>query len=308
MANDLQKIEERVKREVALKNYKGEDRVILAEEKWQEIQEENKNKPAFSVSMGLPKIDDCLQSLGLGRLVVLSGPPKNGKTQLCQTFTKRFVEQGKRILWFSYEVSYEELFGKFPMPNLDFYVPNLMETGDVDWIEDKIIESKQKYGTNIVFIDHLDFLRDPNALKGIGLNLSAYVGGIVQRIKRISVEQNMLIFLMSHIRKNNWTSNKLPAAEELRDSGQIAQLADVVMMIARIRNKNSNAEEIYQNNEAIVGVIENRLNGKTKISTVEFVNGEFIEVNKIGPNHNYEPERDNTSSDEEWNEKLGSIL
>lgn len=303
--NDLTKIEERVKRETFLKNYKGEDRVVLAEEKWQEIQEENKNKPVFSVSMGLPKIDECLQSLGLGRLVVLSGPPKNGKTQLCQTFTKRFTEQGKRIMWFSYEVSYDELFGKFPMKNLDFYVPNFMETGDVDWIEDKIIESKQKHGTNVVFIDHLDFLRDPNALKGVGLNLSAYIGGIVQRIKRMSVEHNMLIFLMSHIRKNNWTSNKLPQAEELRDSGQIAQLADVVMMIARIRNKKKDAEEIYEGTKAIVGVIENRLNGKTKISKVDFVNGEFEEDGAV---YKYEPENKDKDSDDEWSERVSELL
>lgn len=302
--NDLTKIEQRVKKEVALKNYRGEDRVVLAEDKWQEIQEEMKNKPAFSVSMGLPKIDECLQSLGLGRLVVLSGPPKNGKTQLCQTFTKRFVEQGKKIIWFSYEVSYEELFGKFPMKNLDFHVPNSMETGDVNWIEDKIIESKQKYDTNVVFIDHLDFLRDPDSLKGVGLNLSAYVGGIVQKIKRISVEQNMLIFLMTHIRKNNWTSNNLPAAEELRDSGQIAQLADVVMMIIRKRNKSKNPEEVYLGNEAMVGVIENRLNGKTKIAQVEFKDGEFNEKESV---YAYPP-TNNQDPDEEWSEKNSNLF
>jgi replicative DNA helicase len=303
--NDLQKIEDRVRREVELKNYKGEDRVVLAEEKWQQIQLENKDKPPFSVSMGLPKIDECLKTLGRGRLVVLSGPPKNGKTQLCQTFTKRFTEQGKRILWFSYEVGYEELFGKFPMTNLDFYVPNYMETGNIDWIEDKIIEAKQKHDTSIIFIDHLDFLRDSDALRNIGLNLSAYVGGIVQKIKRISVEQNVLIFLMTHIRKNNWTSNKLPSAEELRDSGQIAQLADVVMMIVRKRNKQSDPEEIYQGTEAIIGVIENRLNGKTKIVGVEFLNGEFSEITTV---YNNEPQGNNKESDEEWNDEVVPFL
>ena len=49
--NDLEKIAERTKREVFFKNYKGEDRVVLAEERWQEIQEENKNKPSFSTTL-----------------------------------------------------------------------------------------------------------------------------------------------------------------------------------------------------------------------------------------------------------------
>ena len=306
MNNNLQKIEERIIKETTLKEYQGEDKVVHAQKKWEEIQEQNKNKPKFSVNMGLPKIDECLAGLGLGRLVVLSGPPKNGKTQLCQFFTKRFTEQGKRALWFSYEVGYEELFGKFPMESLDFHVPNLMDTRDMDWVENRIIESKQKYGTNIVFIDNLDFLRDTNVIKNVGLNLSAYVGGIVQKIKRIAVEQEMLIFLMTHIRKNNWTSNKLPSAEELRDSGQIAQLADVVVMIARKRNKSSNPEQIYFANDAIIGVIENRLNGKTKLAQVEFYNGNFEEKPDLAIN-DYTETKDK-ESDDVWTKQVGDLF
>jgi len=295
--NDLDKIELKVKREVELKNYTGSDRVILAQEKWEELQEEMKNRPAFQVSMGLPALDDCLRGLGKGRLVVLSGPPKNGKTQMCQTFTKRFDEQGHKQLWFSYEVGYEELFGKFPMKNLSFYVPNMMESGSIDWVEDKIIEAKQKYGTDIVFIDHLDFLRDPKALKNVGMNMSSYIGGIVQRVKLMAVQQEVLIFLMAHITKNNWSSNKLPTAEDLRDSGQVAQLADVVMMVARKRNKDTSKKQIYVGNEAIAGVIENRLNGNTKIISVDFVDGEFIELpDKIDLPNAY----DTKESDDAW--------
>ena len=163
------------------------------------------------------------------------------------------------------------------MENLDFYIPNYMETGNLEWIEDKIIESIQKYGTDIVFIDHLDFLRDPAVLKGISLNLASYIGGIVQKIKRIAVEQNVVIFLMSHIRKNEWTTNKLPSSEELRDTGQTAQLADIVMMIIRKRAARD-ADEVYDGTNAILGVMENRHNGKTKKIPIQFIGGEFKEI------------------------------
>ena len=261
--DEIIKIEQRLKREVALKDYDGVDRVILAEEKKEEIEELKKNRPYFLAKTEIPMLDECVDGFRKGQLVIVSGPTKHGKTTFCQTLTKRFDEQGHKTLWFSYEVGYEELFEKFPMDNLSFYVPNYMENGNLNWIEDKIIEAKQKYETSIVFIDNLDFLRDTDILKGIGLNLSSYIGGIVQKIKRIAVEQDMLIFLMSHIRKNNWSSNELPTAEELRDSGQIAQLADIVLMIARLVAPKG-SEEVYVGNDAMVGVMANRHNGKTK--------------------------------------------
>ena len=210
-------------------------------------------------------------------------------TLICQNFTRRFTDQGLRCLWFSYELGYEELFEKFPMQKLDFYVPNHLQSGNVEWIEKKIIESKAKYGVDMVFIDHLDFLRDTKVLSGISLNLSAYVGGIVQKIKSMAREQNVVIFLMSHIRKNQWTTSDLPSSEELRDSGQIAQLADIVMMIVRKRAERG-SEEIYDGNRALVGVIENRHNGRTKKVHVELVDKELIEIP-----HGYENAHTDTS-------------
>ena len=278
--NEIQKTEERVKREVRLKDYKGQDRVVLASEKWKEIEEERAFTPAFKATTGIQTLDDCVDGFRKGQLVVVSGPPKNGKTAFCQTLTKSFTAQGKKCLWFSYELGYEELFEKFPMDNLDFYVPNYMESGNVEWIEEKIIESKLKHGTEIVFIDHLDFMRDTAILKGVSLNLSAYVGSIVQKIKRIAVEQSVIIFLMSHIRKNNWTNNELPTSEELRDSGQIAQLADIVLMMvrARIDKRVSDPENVYLENLAILGVMENRHNGKTKRMYLAFNDKMFKET------------------------------
>lgn len=280
--NDLEKIERRVKLEETLKNYTGSDRVIYAEDKKAEIEMEKKLRPAFSARTGIPMLDECVDGFRRGQLVVVSGPPKHGKTGLCQTFTIRFTEQGHKCLWFSYELGYEELFEKFPMDKLDFYLPNQLENGNVQWIEEKIIESKQKFGTNIIFIDHLDFLRDTEVLKGLGLNLSAYIGSIVQKIKRIAVEQDVLIFLLTHINKDKWVGKDLPTPDALSESRQIAQLADIVLMVMRIIAEKGSFD-IYQNNDAWLGVMANRHNGKTKRIPITFVEttnnkGEFREL------------------------------
>lgn len=295
--NDLQSIEKKIQREELLETYEGQDRVVLASDKLLEIQEQKKNRPHFSAKTEIPALDECTDGFRKGQLIIVSGPPKHGKTAFCQTLTKRFDKQGHKIVWFSYELGYEELFEKFPMENLSFYVPNYVESVNVKWIEDRVIESKQKYGTEIVFIDHLDFLRDPDALKGIGLNLSAYVGGIVQKIKSLAVQQNVLIFLMSHIRKNNWAGKELPSAEELRDSGQVAQLADMVLMIMRKISK-SGEFDIYDGTNGMVGVMANRHNGKTRKIPIMFKNGEFNEIDQYA-NPNLQPES-NPPLDREW--------
>ncbi len=273
MANELIKIEEKIKKEVLLKTYKGLDRIILAKDKWEEIQEEKKNIPQFRAKTGILDLDNCTEGFRKGQLVVLSGPPKNGKTAINIFFTKSFIKQNINCLWLQYELSYDEFLNKFEEDEKipDFYIPNYMDSGNLEWIENKIVEAKAKFNTEIVFIDHLDFLRDPNVLKGISLNLSAYVGGIMQKIKRMAVEHNVVIFLMSHITKNKWTNNKLPSAEDLRDSGQIAQLADMVLMIMRKRSGG-----IYEGNSVELGIIENRFNGKTKKIPLIFQNGEFV--------------------------------
>jgi replicative DNA helicase len=274
--NESTILEEKILREQLLKNYQGPDRVVHATELAERYAEERKNRPPFSATTGLPTIDACLDGFRKGQLVVVSGPPKNGKTLLCQTFTTRFTEQNHKCLWLEYELSGEEFLMKFPDGKLDFHLPNEMHSKSLDWIEERIIESQEKFGTEMVFIDHLDFLRDDKKLRNdVSINLSSYIGGIVQKVKSIAVQRNIIIFLMSHLRKNEWTSGKLPSSEELRDSGQIAQLADTVMMIMRKRDKaNGN---LYLENDAIVGVIENRHTGRTGFVDVQMKDGEFHE-------------------------------
>ena len=278
--NELTKIDKQIEKEVFLKDYAGPDRMIYAEEKRKQLEEEKQNTPAFQADVdGIPTLNWCVDGFRKQQLVIVSGPPKNGKSELCATFTTSFMKQGKRCAWFPFEGMYEELFARFP-DALDFHIPNQMDRGRLEWVEDRIIESKQKYGTEIVFIDNLDFLCDPKIMteiKGIAANYSTYVGSIVQTVKELAVRHNILIFLMSHIAKSKWTNNKLPTAEDLRDTGKTAQLADIVLMIIR-RRADGSSNEVYTGNDAIMGVMENRLNGRTKKINLVLEDKKFKEV------------------------------
>jgi len=131
MSNELDKIEKRIEAEERLKIYAGADRVVHAEDKRKELEELKKTRPKFAAMTGIEALDSCLDGFRKGWVVVVSGPPKQGKTLFCQGLTKKFADQNLKSLWFSYELGYEELFEKFPMDKLEFYVPNHLASGNL---------------------------------------------------------------------------------------------------------------------------------------------------------------------------------
>jgi replicative DNA helicase len=235
--------------------------IVLASDKNVEIEEMRKASAGVpKVMTGFSVLDDCIEGFREGQLIVLSGPTGHGKTALSRTLTKRFVDGGHKVVWFSYEESYEELFDK--MPSLEFYVPDTLEQDTIEWVKKMALRAKNERGCNIVFIDNLDFLRNPKEMRQVNMNMSAYVGGIVQELKSFCTREKMIIFLLVHITKQNWNTNALPTSQDIRDSGMIPQLASHVMFIIRKR-ADGTGEQIFTD-EAIVGIDKNRHNGKTK--------------------------------------------
>ena len=271
---EIKQSQEQLKRIQELAEYEGYDRVVLMQERADEIEKERGTVRSFNAKSGLRELDEVTEGFRPGNLIVLSGPTKNGKSSFCRYLTKRFSFDGNKVLWFPYEETHEEMVRHYS-DIADFYVPRIMTSGNLDWVEARILEAKVKYETQIVFIDHLDFLRDTKLMGKVSINMSGYIGGIVQRLKTIAREQEICIFLMCHIKKNDWHSNDLPSSEDIRDSGQIPQLADMVLMLKR--DISDNDDEIYANT-CKLGVIENRFNGKTKKIKLTFRNGEYYEV------------------------------
>ena len=261
-------------RNALLKTYEGPDKVISIEDKLKELEEENKDRPHFGVKTNLPSLDYCLDGFRLGQLVVMSGPPKHGKTQMGLTFTKHFVEQGQRVLWFEFEYEEEEflkdkmpqdIFGKIKV----FTSRQIPRKGTLDWIEKRIIESNLKYGTQLVFIDNSDFLKDPESFDPkVSINHADYVERIFVGLKNIARTHRIIIFIFHHIRKSNWHSNKLPTSEELKDSGAPARLCDFVIMQIRMSKKDNWGNTVYDGNKGLIGVIETR-RGKVRVAEIQ---------------------------------------
>lgn len=227
--------------------------IILASEHYEELKKLN-TSAGVRIQTKFGKLNDATKGFRPGQLIIISGPTGQGKTSICRTLTKHFVDEGVGVVWFSYEEPYFELFEK--MPTLQFYVPTKHEDDKVDWLKSHMLKAKEK-GASIVFIDNLDFLKKPKDMRMPDMNMASYVGSIVQELKTFAVENEMVLFLLVHIKKNDWNSKEMPTSEDIRDSGMIPQLADFVMFMKRERDDSK-----LHTNYAKFGIDKNRVNGK----------------------------------------------
>ena len=258
---------------IPLKSYEGVDRIITSEEAWANLEEE-RSRPTKKFFSKIPSLDGMLEGFREGDLVVISGPTKNGKTALAQSFTHSFAEEQVPCLWFSYEMAMLEFLQKFgePMPN--FTLPNKLEGNSLDWLEERIMESIAKHKTKIVFIDHLHFLLDMSFISQKG-NVSLMIGSIMRRLKSIALKWNITIFLIAHTTKINFDRHL--DLSDIRDSSFISQEADTVLMIWRIKNK----ETMEFENRALLALLANRRTGRTGKIILQLNKNKFTEIEQF---------------------------
>jgi replicative DNA helicase len=248
----MEKIKKLVEYEQRLANYDGEDRVISRFEMEERLKNE---KNPYRFFLKIPSLDNLVDGFETGELIIISGPTKHGKTTLAKTFTERLAEQKINCLWFSYEMPPKQLLKKFP-ENVLFYLPAVLKSKSLIWIEERIWEAKIKYDVRTVFIDHLHFLFDLAQLR----HPSLQIGTLVRQLKGIAIKHNVLIFLICHLTKTK--TERLPALEDLRDSSFIAQESDCVLTIFRLLKgeEDSNRAKLTIHTHRRTGVMRKSIN------------------------------------------------
>lgn len=232
-----------------------------------------------------------------GDLIVVSGISGQGKTLMAQTLTYHMAMNQVPTLWFSFEVLAAELWRNFKEMGVEesfiSYSPFRNVSGNVEWIEKKVRESKEKFGVKAVFIDHLGFLMktQKDYDKNASSNFSAYLGAICRELKSIALKENVMIFLLAHTRKP--MGNEEAGMNDIGFSVGISQEADVVMMINRIPEKKpekkkgliqdvvgDNFEEEVYSPYSKLKIVKNRRTGQNKILIVEKSEGRLVETVK----------------------------
>lgn len=223
----------RMEKEDALACYAGKDRVVSFQDKDKELKEHG--VPIFKVMTRMPDLDYLIDGVEGGELIVISGETKGGKSLLGQTLTMNFLKQDIKSLWFTFEMRAEQFFRRFPdLPVA--YLPREHVPYNLKWIQERILESKLKYGTQVVFIDHLHFLFDMGSVH----NTSLVIGDIVRKLKTICVNLNIVIVLICHMDKLG--EKERPTARRIRDSSFLTQESDTTLVVERLPDNEKKGE------------------------------------------------------------------
>lgn len=273
LETEILKVEDSLQREIelarlesALRDYRGEDKLISS----MDVADRIRNAPEEKkILTGIKGLDDILKGFRLRQLVVMAAATKSGKTSFCIELTSRL--KAENPMWLPFEEGADELVQKFldrgEEPPL-FYTPDKMTGNTLNWVEKKIIEAKAKFGTNIIFIDHLHFIVPFSAERS-----DLRIGETMRDLKRIAKDWNVTIVLIAHLKKTKMEMR--PNLEDLRDSSFIAQEADTVIMLWRETKMVEGDVEITNN--VNVSVQANRRTGKTGNVKMVYSNGRFLE-------------------------------
>jgi replicative DNA helicase len=113
------------------------------------------------------------------------------------------------------------------------YLTSIAFSEEEDVVEaiDKILSSIRsmviKYGVEGAVVDYLQILN----VNMRGVNKEQQMGEVARRLKNLAKELDVWIIALSQLNRDN--QNPVPSINRLRDSGQIAEAADVVMLIYR---------------------------------------------------------------------------
>ncbi len=207
--NDTLKEEQLLRLRQAAAVYEGDDRVVGFAEIMANAAKLDDQK---IISTGFPSLDKVLKGFLPSQLIVVSAATKSGKTTFCMELSAKMKEE--KPLWLSFEESMPELLGKFSENKGDLpdgVAPLQMVGNTLEWVEKKIIEAKVKYGTGVVFIDHLHFI-----VPFTSERQDLAIGHAMRELKRMARTWNVVVVLIAHIKKARVDKN--PTLDDLRDS------------------------------------------------------------------------------------------
>ena len=237
-----------------------------------------KSEPVLQT--GFRDLDYLLASVEKSSIITIGGRPRMGKTSFAVSITLKFLEQNKKCLFFSLRRS-KGYFIKRIIPTIaevdcsrlnrnttvlnenekekistafeklsKFNLTIIDDVQKIEGIKEKIEQEKP----DIVFIDYLQ-LFDTQATK----QRNDAIEDIMLSLKELALNNNCIIFVLSQLsRAIESRCDKRPMLCDLKDSGAIETISDVVLFIYR--------DEYYNRD-----IVENR--GKAEIIAAKNIYG-----------------------------------
>ena len=274
----------------------------------------NKSGGLIGSSSGFKDLDNKLQGLQKGDLIVVAGRPSMGKTSLAMNIAENVLldeYSNGAVLIFSLEMPGESLttrllsgMTKLNQQNVrsgmlkDDELRILLQKSEKLknmplWIDDSSLLSPmelrakarrlartQKDGLSLIVVDYLQLMQLPLSTE----NRVNQISEISRSLKSLAKELNVPVVALSQLnRAVEQRPNKRPIMADLRDSGAIEQDADVILFIYRDEVYNEDSE---QGNKAEI-IIGKQRNGPIGTVNLTFLK-EFTRFENFSSDSFYE--------------------
>jgi len=197
------------------------------------------------------KINDIMGGLDRGDLAIIGGYPSNGKSSLMAELVIGYANMDFKVLVCTLEMSAKanmrRILANMNKINTMKFRKNLLTDLDKEKIKavipivdkawnyncvrvytiEDIIRVTNKYNPDILFIDYLQNISEPNQR----LNRYEQATRHTLQIQKLTKEKNILTFLLSQFNRPLEGKIHRPHNNNLRDSGAIEERADAIFLI-----------------------------------------------------------------------------
>lgn len=237
--------------------------------------------PPDYLSWGMEKLDQVL-SVSPGKFVILAADSSVGKTALALQFAYHIASQGKRVGFFSIETDKESLADRLmaerqvagiPLPTTKarkLTADDFQRAGEAGMRSDSVplriirkadtlpaIRARtvmQKF--DVIFIDYVQLIDAP------GQERWDVVTGISMSLHRMAQQLGVTVVGLSQITPAQKGGKQAPTKDDLRESRQLKQDADVIMILSPSTDEadpeNTRILDVAKNKDGRVGKIKLR--------------------------------------------------
>lgn len=233
------------------------------------------DKPEY-ISTGLRVLDNNLH-LVPGNFVVIGGRPSSGKTALSLQLACEMAKSGRKVAYFSLETDPDTLYARIianqlgvplhTVKNKTVSIEELDRLADikkyplfvrsaagksVGWIRTQSIRMQAK----VVFIDYLQLIHQAGAK-----DRYSAVTEISMALHEFAQSTGTLVVALAQLNRETARAGIPPTAADLRESGQIEQDADAIILLAQNVTTKKRPEQHYhfaleKNKEGNVGSLD----------------------------------------------------
>ena len=223
---------------------------------YKQIENNLKGNHLTGTDTGFSEINRASGGLQKSDLIIIAGATSNGKTSLALSISDTAAKSGEGVAIYSMEMKKEQcaarllsmnsgvpssqiLYSKLDQNyievvdkgvnkiyNLPIYFDD-NSTSNIDKIISSIRSLKAKHDISGAVVDYLQILN----VNQKTMNKEQAMGDVARRLKNLAKELDIWILALSQLNRD--MHNPVPNLNRLRDSGQIAEAADVVVFVYR---------------------------------------------------------------------------